>query len=159
MQINAPQDDAIVAECRTFGRYLADAEPTPYATECYLRLLSSADLPDQTSALLIERTLLAFAREGVLPLRIADAYARFFRPRSLLRRRLVLLLAILENSAPTERPLNAGADGSLVTIGAQLALTFVASGLSLVAGVIAFGPIHLVSILSSVGKPAAGSAS
>ena len=119
-----------------FTHYLADDEPTSYVIDCYRRLLSSADLPDQTRGLLIERTLLAFAREGVLPLRIADAYARFFRPRSLLRRRLVLLLAILENSAPTERPLNAGADGSLMTIGAQLVLTLIASGLSLVAGVI-----------------------
>ncbi|MEP6999345.1 MAG: hypothetical protein ABI969_02625 [bacterium] len=159
MPIDAAQHDAIVAECWLFARYLADAEPTPYVTECYLRLFSSADLPDQTSGVLIERTLLSFAREGVLALRIADAYARFFRPRSLLRRRLVLMLAILENSAPTERPLNAGASGSLVTIGAQLVLTFVASGLSLVAGVIAFGPIHLASTLSSGHQPSAGSAS
>ncbi|MEO8622669.1 MAG: hypothetical protein ABI625_16480 [bacterium] len=159
MQTDAARRDAIAAECTLFARYLADAEPTSYVTACYLRLHSSADLPDETSRVLIERALLAFAQEGVLPLRIADAYARFFRPRSLLRRRLVLLLAVLENSAPTERSLNAGASGSLVTIGALLVLTFIASGLSLVAGVIAFGPIHLASALSGGRQSAAGSAS
>ena len=143
--VESPTHDADVAECRTFGRYLSGAEPTEYATRCYLRLLPSAAVPEDANSLLIERALVAAGRVGPLPLRIADAYARFLVPRSLLRRRLILLLAILENSAPAERTFNSGAEQSLPVLAAQLVVTLVASGLCLVAGVIAFGPVHIVS--------------
>lgn len=143
--VESPTHDADVAECRTFGRYLSGAEPTEYATRCYLRLLPSAAVPEGANSLLIERALVAAGRVGPLPLRIADAYARFLVPRSLLRRRLILLLAILENSAPAERTFNSGAEQSLPVLAAQLVVALVASGLCLVAGVIAFGPVHIVS--------------
>ena len=141
----SPTHEGDAAECRTFARYLSGADPTDYATSCYIRLLPSAAVSDRAHRLLIERVLVGAGRAGSLPLRIADAYARFFLPRSLLRRRLILLLAILENSAPTERRFNSGTEGSLPGLVIRLAATLVASGLCLVAGVIAFGPVHIVS--------------
>ena len=137
--------DADVAECRAFGRYLSGAEPTEYATCCYLRLLPTAAVAERANSLLIERALVGAGRAGSLPLRIADAYARFFIPRSLLRRRLILLLAILESSAPAERSLNSGVEVSLPVLAAQLVMVMMASGLCLVAGVVAFGPVHILS--------------
>ena len=133
------------AECRAFTRYLVGASPTEYITSSYRRLLPSSAIPHETSVVLIERYRLAAGRVGSLPLRMADGYARFFRPRSLLRRRLILLLAIVENCGPHERLLNSGAEGSLLSVGLGLAVTGVASGLCLVAGVLVFGPLDLVS--------------
>lgn len=143
--VESPTYDDDVAECRTFGRYLSGADPTDYATRCYLRLLPTAAVPAGAHTLLIERALVRAGRAGSLPLRIADAYARFFVPRSLLRRRLILLLAILENSAPAERTFNSGAEDSLPVLAVQLVVALVASGLCLIAGAIAFGPVHIVS--------------
>ena len=134
------------AECRAFTRYLVGTDPTEYITNSYHRLLPSAGVPHETSAVLIERSLLAAGRAGSLPLRMADGYARFFRPRSLLRRRLILLLAIVENCEPNEGVLNSGAEGSLVSVGLRLMVSLVASGLCLIAGVILFGPLHLLSL-------------
>jgi hypothetical protein len=135
----------VAAECRTFARYLAGTKPSPYVVESYARLLPNADVSASAGTRLIERSLLSVAHLGTVPLRIADAYARFLLPRSLLRRRLILLLAILENSAESERFLNAGEPGGLFAAGARLAVTMVASGLSIAVGVLVFAPLHLLS--------------
>lgn len=89
---------------RAFTRFLTAGTTTPYVLASYERLLPSAGIGAAAESRLIERALLSFARRGAVPARIADSYASF-PPRSLLRRRLVLLLAILENSPTTERPM------------------------------------------------------
>lgn len=138
-------DATVMAECRVYASYLADANPSSYVIEAYERLRPTASRSTQSDARLIERSLVAMSRWGALPLRVADGYARFFLPRSLLRRRLVLMLAILENSADGERQLNSGDEGSLVGVGVRLMLTGVVSVLCIAIGVVCFAPLHLLS--------------
>ena len=138
-------DTTVAAECHVYARYLADTNPTPYVVDAYARLRPTASRSARADARLIERSLLAASRWGAWPLRVADGYARFFLPRSVLRRRLVLMLAILENSPDGERQLNSGDEGSLVAVGARLMLTGVASVLCLAIGVVCFAPFHLLS--------------
>jgi hypothetical protein len=147
------------AECRVFGRYLIGIEPSEYVLRCYLQLLPSASVSQKEGALLIERSLMSVARMRPELTRVADAYARFFRPRSLLRRRLILLLAILENSVPAERRLNTGSEGTPLGVIAGLVVSLVASGLCLVAGIVLFGPVHLVSLVSGAQSVAEASRS
>ena len=120
MSADAPIPDDIALECRAFARFLANSEATPYVMSHYARLRPTAALSETTSARIIERGLLAAARLGSLPLRMADGYARFFLPRALLRRRLLLLLAILENSPGSERHLNSSIEGSLPMVGLRV---------------------------------------
>jgi hypothetical protein len=135
----------VTAECRTFARYLSGVDASPYVQAGYARLLPSAAVSPQASARLIERSLLAVARQGELPVRVADVYARFFLPRSALRRRLVLVLAMLENTPVSERPLNSAYEGSLPAVVLHLALTGIASVGCLLVGLVVFGPLHLAS--------------
>jgi len=135
----------VAAECRVFAHYLADTEASPYVQHAYGKLLPTSDVPSAVRDRLIERALLSVARQGTLATRVADGYARFFVPRSLLRRRLVLMLAILENSPGSEKLLNSGDEGSLVGVGVRLVLTGIASVLCSVLGVVIFAPLHLVS--------------
>ncbi len=132
-------------ECRLFTRFLAGVEMSPYVLATYARLLPTADVSPRSAQRLIERSLLAVSHAGLIPLRAADMYARVFLPRSLLRRRLVLLLAILENTEGSERPLNSAYEGSLVSVALELMLTGIASGLCLLLGIVIFAPLHLVS--------------
>ncbi len=153
-------------ECRVFARYLADVEASPYVRESYARLVPTSDAgptrrhdrghgdghlhahdltPGLADDRVIERALLAMARRGVIATRVADGYARFFLPRSALRCRLVLMLAILENSPGSERVLNSGDEGSLFGVGARLVLTGAASVLCILVGVVLLGPVHLAS--------------
>ncbi|NNM00448.1 MAG: hypothetical protein HKO62_06830 [Gammaproteobacteria bacterium] len=61
-----------------------------------------------------DRLLLRLARAGSVATRLTDGYARFFVPGSLLRDKLVLLLAILETSDAADRlRLAHGAGGPL----------------------------------------------
>lgn len=141
---SAAMERAVIeAECRAFCRHVADVEPTAYVLEHYGRLHPTANASPQASDEVIERALLAMSRWGALPLRLADGYARFFRPRSLLRRRLVLMLAILENSPPSERRLNSGEEGSLAGVGLHLLATLVVGGTCIVLGTLLLGPVHL----------------
>lgn len=135
----------VAAECRVFAHFLADTDASPYVQHAYANLLPTSDVPPDVRDRLIERALLSVARQGTLLARVADGYARIFLPRSVLRRRLVLMLAILENSPGSERLLNSGDEGSLLGVGVRLMLTGIASVLCSMVGVVVFAPLHLVS--------------
>lgn len=124
-----------------FTRYLAGADPSEYVRSRYrdghrsipYRLTGDEDALDVA--------LVVVARRGPLRTRIADAYARVFRPRGVLRQKLTLLLAVLENSPGIHRRFTAGGRGlvpAALAIGANLLLFLV----SFLAGLVLFGPIH-----------------
>lgn len=139
------RDDADLArECAAFAQYLAGATPTP-AMQAYYRR-AHATIPFRAAGALvpIDRSLLGWARRGGLPLRLADAYARFFRPTGALRQKLTLMLAILENSPETHRWLNSGETGSGAGVLAGLLLTGLAFVAALALGTLLFGPLHLL---------------
>ncbi|HEV8150637.1 MAG TPA: hypothetical protein VGP61_10680 [Gemmatimonadales bacterium] len=140
---------ALLAECRALCRYLIDADPSEYVVSCYERAWQSAATATEHVLPLIDRSLLRMARVGALPARMADAYARMFRPSAPLRRRLILLLAILENSPPSAARLNSAMLGRRPAIGAGMAATMLASAVCLVAGIMLLGPLHLLSLLTS----------
>ncbi len=133
------------AECRAFARMLAEVDASDYILRSYVRLLPTSDISAETRNRLVERALLGVARQGALAARVADGYARFFLPHSLFRRRLVLMLAILESSPTSERPLNSSAEGSILSVGLGLMMTGMASMTCSVVGLVLFGPLHLLS--------------
>jgi hypothetical protein len=92
----------------------------------------------------VERALLAAARMGGAPLRMADAYARFCSPTGALRQKLALAMAILENSPETHAALNGSVVGSPPVMLWRLATTGLGFALSLVAGMLCFGPLGLI---------------
>lgn len=86
-------------ECAVFCRYLSGHEANEYVRGKYreahqTRFLSGeADRADAVFA--------SIARLHPWTARIVDAYTRVFRPFSIVRKKLVILLAILESCAPT----------------------------------------------------------
>lgn len=86
------------AECERMSRYLTGRAPPSYVVEHYVR--GHAARPEWfTPRSAFDRTLQVAARG--LPLRVVDACSRFVTPGSVVRRKLVFLLAILENSRST----------------------------------------------------------
>lgn len=88
-------------ECAVFTRCLIGVPPTGQVVSAYVdaHRRSGAFTADGDPA----AWLVALARRGPFRARLADAYARRFAPRGVLRRKLVLLLAILETSSPSFR--------------------------------------------------------
>jgi hypothetical protein len=139
-------------ECRIWSRYLAGAKVSPEIVDWYRRSLPSAAV-DPGDERPIDRILLAAARVGGPFTRTADGYARLVRPTGPLRRRLTLLLAILENAPETHQGLNRGAEGSGPGVALALTVSLAASALAMVVGLLGFGLLHLVS--SPFGRGAA----
>jgi len=134
-------DAALAREAAVFGRYLAGAPAT--ATQARHYAAAQVALPGSPSR--FERVQLAFARMHPVLTRAADAYGRIAAPRSLLRHKLVLLLAILESSAPTHRAYAAagsGAAGAFVRM-SWAGLLFAAH---LGLGALVLVPVQVVSV-------------
>ena len=136
------KETALERECRVFTRYLTNREPDDYLLGKYVAMqacAARADARDRTDA-----ALLRVARLGVTGTRIADAYARIFRPRTVLRRKLILVLALAENSRAFHRLLTSGAVGSRAANGLRAAGSVAAFVLALVTGLVIFAPLRFL---------------
>lgn len=119
------ESTALEDECVTFTRYLVDAPPSPHVRQAYLRAHAQGIVPPPAGTTAYDLALLRAARRGGLSCRAADVHARFFRPGGLLRRKLVLLLAILETDGEGRGRVDEATPGGPV----GLVLRFAALGL------------------------------
>ncbi len=87
--------------------------------------------------------LLAIAGGGTGRVALADGYAAVLLPASTLRKRLVLLLAILESRAPFHQQIDAGLGGPVPML-ARVVVASVGAVLSAVAGTALFVPMRLL---------------
>jgi hypothetical protein len=94
------------AECRVFAAYLA-ARPDDYVLEKYAEAHARTRHFEALSR--FDRLLVRLASLGTLAARLADSYACLAARRSALRRKLILLVGILE-SLPPERGLREEVD-------------------------------------------------
>ena len=91
-----------------FCRYLIGSDPTAYVVDTYC----GAKELKRASSSASDVALLEVARRGPWLARAADAYASVFARRSTLRRRLILLMAILESVGTTSEILDTADAGS-----------------------------------------------
>ena len=83
-------------ECQVFFHYLCDLEMDPYIVAKYCE--AHRKVPGYTPSPGFDQLLVQFAAMRSSFTRMADSYSRFFAPRSTLRKKLILLVAILESS-------------------------------------------------------------
>jgi hypothetical protein len=132
-------------EARVFGRYLLGRVPSGYVIGKYRWLSATALFRDEPQDGL-DRALLTAARWHPWLARIADLHARFFRPTTRLRKKLLLLAAILECSPGSAARLNRSGGGSVAAVAALVGLGVV-SVMMLVAGLVIFLPARIVAPL------------
>jgi hypothetical protein len=128
-------------ECRTFTRYLTGREPDEYVLTKYVGL-QAAVVREAPPILPIDRVLLRAAASSASRTRLADVYARVFRPQSLLRRKLILAFAILENSGAYHRQFTSGGPGTLTAAVIGIVGSLAAFGVVLVLSILSFAPRH-----------------
>ncbi|NNE43307.1 MAG: hypothetical protein HKN12_03790, partial [Gemmatimonadetes bacterium] len=92
--IPPPSDQELEAECRAFVRYLIGEEPSAYVIEKYRAAHQPGVMGPAVEA---DDPLTAIARRGPGLARLVDSWAVFFARGGTLRRKLILLVAILEN--------------------------------------------------------------
>lgn len=85
-------------ECRLFSKYLIELWPSEYVLKKYQEAHQLGHPSLGRPIQLFDDILIWLARRHTFVLRLADTYAGLFYKDALLRRKLVLLLAILECS-------------------------------------------------------------
>lgn len=138
----APQPaEELDAECRVFTQYLAGQPATDYVLEKYRA--AHAATPQLRSRGGSDDVLVGFARRGTLFAKLADSHAALFAPASQLRKKLVLLVAILETCPPYFRTMDAPIGGSPVPAIVRLVGTGLVSVTSLALGSIVLVPLRV----------------
>ena len=117
--VGAPAPGALDAECRVFTRHVLGCAPDVYVMARYAD--AHTRLPGLTPVTGIDRVLLAAARLHPWSAKAADAFAAAFVRSSVLRRKLVLLLAILETHAPFYQTIDRAYGHSPASTAARLA--------------------------------------
>ena len=109
---SATSTPVLEREARLFCRYLLSREPSGYEIRKYVEGHRSPQWVGRAAPEGIHARLLSFAVRGPFMTRLADGYASVFHRGTDLRRKLVLLLAILESGDRTfdrseaDRPLS-----------------------------------------------------
>jgi hypothetical protein len=141
----AGEDAALDAECEVFTRHLIGCDPDSYVKAKYRA--AHAAVRQLEPAPGFDRRLLAFARPSPVRAKLADAYAGLFLPASSLRKRLVLLLAILETRPPFHHTIDRAPGGTKGALVWQLAATGVSAVAFALTGAVVLMPLHLASAL------------
>jgi hypothetical protein len=132
----------LVNECEVFTRHISGRQATAQVSEQYAaahRVLPGMEPSDGH-----ERWLLRVARRGPAACRIADAWARLAAPHGSFRRKLVVLLAILEVTPPFAEELDQPRGGPGLEW-LRIAGSGVAFAGALALGVVLFLPVRLAA--------------
>jgi hypothetical protein len=125
--------EVLAAECDVFCRYLLGQAPVSDVVAAYQRAHDVGSVR-RLEPTVLDRALLDIARLGPALVHAADAFASVAARPSLLRRKLVLLLAILESRGSSAAVLDTVQPGSRVLWLAGLAGHAARWALAVVAG-------------------------
>jgi hypothetical protein len=143
MKDSGLDSSALDRECAVFCRYLIGQEPNDYVKQKYRAAHRSSSLRgdpgDAANAFLVK-----VAGIGSWGTRIIDAYTRVFRPFSTVRKKLVLLLAILESCAPTHAYLDSVDSSSIAVLFVRFIQRAVVFALNLLVGIVIMLPAELM---------------
>ncbi len=137
-------------ECRVFCHYMMQQEPNAYVLGKYAEGNVTLGLQARPADF-FERALLGIAGAHPILARMTDAYTRLLKPRSRLRSKLVLLLAIVETCSPTEQRFRTSRARSATVVFLLLLLHGVGFMAVLAVGVIVLAPLQLGA--AAVGRP------
>ena len=129
-------------ECDVFVRHLLRCGADPYVRAKYSA--AHAALPALQPNDAFDAFLVRFATRGPVFVRLADAYAGMFAHASLLRKKMVLLVAILETSQPSHRTIDAPLGGKPMGAVLSLTATGIIAAFSVLAGSLVLLPMRLV---------------
>jgi nucleoside-diphosphate-sugar epimerase len=141
----APPDaqgtEALAAEADAFCKYLVGRAPSDYVRRKYVEAHAGSGSPVRGPS--FDDFLVAYARRGPARARLADAYAAAFSRSGTFRRKLVLMLAILESSAETSPFVDRPDEGSASRFALAAVVRLLAFPVLVAAAAIWLGPRRL----------------
>jgi hypothetical protein len=133
-------------ECSTFSRYLCGAEAGEYVRSKYVAA-HEAGVVELASTTRFEHEVARIAGRSPALARALDSYSRVFGNGNLLRRKLVLVLALLESKSPPAEEIDAPTPGSNLGMFARMAWLGAAFAARVVVTAIALLPVRVACAL------------
>lgn len=141
------REDVLVRECRLLHQYLMGGTAGSYVLEKYV--VAHQHLPALTHpAGRFDAFLLTASQLHPWLQQLVQVYARIFAPAALVRKKAVLLLAIVECCAPALGSLQAARTRSPAVAIIVSALTVARFALVLLAATLVFAPIQIVHVVA-----------
>jgi hypothetical protein len=111
----------LAQECDVLCRYLVRQPAAPDVVASYLRAHTIGSVASDGTTPAVDQALLSLARMGPRRARLADSYAAVFARSGVVRRKVILLVAILESRGATAAALDTAVPGSRLMWIAELA--------------------------------------
>lgn len=109
---SASRSDALDHECALFTRYVINQIPSDYVVLKYRQAHAVADFVCTAKTSHWDRFLLRLCTRHPVATRFVDTYTSFFSRNAMVRKKWILLLAILESCAPTHNCFDLADDSS-----------------------------------------------
>ena len=138
--MTSPERSTLARECEVFSRYLLGSEPNAYVTEKYLDAHQRD--PNYAGRGSFDHMLARFAARGPQRARLADSYACVLARKSTLRKKLVLLAAILETCSPSQEVFDSVDSSGRVTLVTRLLGSGLLFVLHFLVALACFAPFH-----------------
>ena len=92
---------ALSKECELFTCYLINQNPNEYIKEKYCEAHAYLNICGNRESYLFDNYLADVSRKSIFRVQIVDAYSRILFRKSIVRKKLILLMAILESCHPS----------------------------------------------------------
>lgn len=136
-------------ECLAFSVYLIRQRPNEYVLAKYRDAHDASGIVELNEKSFLDRFLIGVAAVHPIGAKLVDAYTAVFYKRSAVRRKWILLLAILESCAPTFKYFDLPDGGGRFSMAARLLWQGLGFILAFSLSVILFAPAHLISVICS----------
>ena len=128
-------------ECSSYALYLSGSAPTRYVVEKYLDFHQKFGPYARLRS--FDAFLLSLSARSAFWTRLADSYASVWRKDSILRKKIVLTLALLECAPPTSEMLDRVPGGGFAGAMVRLGMAAMRYSLTLVIATVLFTPARL----------------
>jgi len=136
-------NETLHKECEMFCSYLINQKPSKYVREKYqdAHIKGSIRLHTESG---FDKLLMGAAVINPFFVKLVDVYTGLFSKRALFRKKLILLLAILESSAPSCHYLDSITTSNKAILFLKMFQNVMFFTGSLVLSIIIFMPLHLI---------------
>jgi hypothetical protein len=134
-------------ECRVLSRYLLGRDPPPAVGRGYVKA-HQTNIVDEAAASDWDRRLVRLAQRHPWLCQVVDSYCRFLAPQALLRRKLVLLLALWECEPSSEWDFRLERPTSAVWTSLRIAARLAACALLAIVGLVWLTPLKWLTALT-----------
>ena len=134
----------LTRECSAWSRYLVDRAPSAAVIARYLDAHEQGIVEGSNSCSTFDRALVRLALIAPFFARLCDVHARIFRRAGLLRRKLVLTLALLESDRQSHARVDETSAKSRLGLGMALCVWLLRFALLVGLGACLFLPLRLV---------------